>query len=238
MAAHDQLKQLFQVQGLEQRLSQLDRTRKTAPETERVRELKVRAQQLRQLQAALEKRITAARRRVRARELNLATAEEARQTAKQQLYGGEITSPRELMQLEKRLEELQSQVETEEAALLQALEALESLEVNKSKVDAAEAKNHSQLKVAEERLEHLQSTWDLEEAMLRDELDELRAAIDPEILSLYDRKKGNTGGRPIAEVRRGVCGGCRMTLPASVTGLRGAVLSTCEQCGRLLYWPD
>lgn len=237
MAEHD-LKRLFQVQGIEQRLRQLERTRANAPETALVKELKDRAGKIRKLEAVLDKRIAVARRGVRKRELALASAEEAKTSVEGQLYGGEVTNPKELTQLEKRLVELNAQVEAEETALLQALEALEDLEAQQRKVEAADAKNESQLKTALQRLEHLESTWDLEEAMLLGEMEEIRAQIDESSLALYEKKKAVTAGTPIALVSRGVCGGCRMALPASVAALRGAVTSTCEHCGRLLYWPD
>ena len=237
MAEHD-LKRLFRIQELEQKLIRLERFRKTSPETQLVNELQERAGKFQKLQSVLDKRIAVAQRSVRSRELALAAAEQSQGAVRERLYEGGITNPRELSQLEKRLAELTVQVEKEETDLLQALEELETLEAQKSKVDAAEAKARRELHTAQQKLEHMQSAWDLEEAMVRDELEELRSQVSPSALALYERKKASTEGTPIAQVIRGVCGGCRMTLPASVTALRGAVTSTCEQCGRILYLPD
>lgn len=237
MAVTD-LETLYNIQELEQRLLRLERTRTTAPEARVVQELQERAEKVHKLQAALSKRIAAAKKRVRTMELALTTAEEGRDTVKNRLYGGEVSGAKELAGLEGRLGELQGQVDAEETALFQAMEALEELEQHKAKVDAAEAKITTQLQTAQHKLEHRRSTWDLEESLLQGELEDLRAQVEPATLRLYERKKATTSGIPIAQVSHGVCGGCRMTLPASITAQHGRVSATCEQCGRLLYWPQ
>src|SRR5690554_5528427 len=118
MAVTD-LETLYNIQELEQRLLRLERTRTTAPEARVVQELQERAEKVHKLQAALSKRIAAAKKRVRTMELALTTAEEGRDTVKNRLYGGEVSGAKELAGLEGRLGELQGQVDAEETALFQ-----------------------------------------------------------------------------------------------------------------------
>ena len=43
-------------------------------------------------------------------------------------------------------------------------------------------------------------------------------------------------GAGVAAVRGRVCQGCFMTLPRSATAVLVDGISTCEACGRILYW--
>lgn len=236
MVAND-LEQLFHLQELEHRLSKLDHVRKHAPETQQVAELTEREEKFDKLRAAVEKRTLIAQKHVRKLELALATSEQSRTSIRDRLYGGSVTNSKELSQLETRLHELDTEVDHREAELLAAMETSEEQQTQLKKVEAGTGKVKNELQAAKTKLEHRISQWDLEESMLRDEIEHIRASIDSAILQLYDRKKHTTQGTPIAVVRHGVCGGCRMELPTSVQFQQGRGVATCEQCGRILYWP-
>lgn len=232
------LARLVQLQSCERRLAALERTRQTAPEAAAVAELTERCAKFAKLEGLLADRIAEVRRRVRQLELDLAAAQEARAAVRDKLYGGAITHPKELTQLEARLAELQQSIERQEKELLQAMELLETLRAQERKVKAGAEKAANELKLARERLEHRQSEWDIAEALLQQEIDELRAATDRSLLALYDNKKRTTNGEPLAVVRHGVCGGCGLELPLSVRALQGRGIAVCEHCGRILYWPE
>lgn len=229
---------LFRLQESEKRLTALAVTRKEASEVTAVNELNDRLEKFSKVRNVVRNRLQRAEKSVRALELSLATAEEGRDTVKNRMYGGEVTGSKELAQLEGRLQGLLTEVDTLEGEVLGALEAVDELKEQLNKVEAGAAKTTAQMKAAEDRLAHRQSEWDLQEEMLRLECEQLRAEADPALLSLYDRKKAATRGEPVALIQHGVCGGCRMELPASIRATHGRELSTCEQCGRLLYWPE
>ena len=70
-------------------------------------------------------------------------------------------------------------------------------------------------------------------------LDKLRArllaSIDRRWLHHYERAHARYG-RAVAIVRWRVCQGCFITLPTSAAPSGDEPLTTCESCGRILYW--
>ena len=66
-----------------------------------------------------------------------------------------------------------------------------------------------------------------------------RAAADAERrwMGVYERARRRYG-RAVAAVRDRVCLGCYVTLPTTARprSVDGEPLSTCESCGRILYW--
>jgi|SRR5437867_4145579 len=63
----------------------------------------------------------------------------------------------------------------------------------------------------------------------------LIAGIDRRWLHHYERAHARYG-RAVAVVRARVCQGCFITLPTRAAPSDGAPLTTCESCGRILYW--
>ena len=70
-------------------------------------------------------------------------------------------------------------------------------------------------------------------------LDRLRArllaTVDRRWLHHYERAQARYG-RGVASVRARVCQGCFITLPTSAAPSGEELLTTCESCGRILYW--
>jgi predicted nucleic acid-binding Zn-ribbon protein len=70
-------------------------------------------------------------------------------------------------------------------------------------------------------------------------LDRLRARllamVDRRWLHHYERAQARYG-RGVASVRARVCQGCFITLPTSAAPSGDELLTTCESCGRILYW--
>jgi predicted nucleic acid-binding Zn-ribbon protein len=70
-------------------------------------------------------------------------------------------------------------------------------------------------------------------------LDRLRArllaSVDPRWLHHYERAQARYG-RGVASVRARVCQGCFITLPTSAAPSGDESLTTCESCGRILFW--
>jgi len=152
------------------------------------------------------------------------------------LYGGTVRNPKELSDLDTDVRSLKREASRREDILLALMEEAE----------AAEADARS----AEAELSSIESAWQANRAHLLDEkaqlepeverLDAQRAAqasgIDRGQLSLYEILRERRGGTAVAKVERGMCQGCRITLPMSAlqkirTGL-GVV--QCVSCERIL----
>lgn len=67
---------------------------------------------------------------------------------------------------------------------------------------------------------------------------ELASAVEPGMLSRYERLRRTKGEKVVVGVEHGACGGCHMGLPAHVIlGCRSALeLVQCPNCGRILFY--
>lgn len=235
----DPLLDLARYQELEVQLDKLATARTTADEVNSVAQLEASVVKHRRLSQVIEQRLAAATKTLRAAELTLATSEEAKRNAEAKLYSGEVTNPKELRQLEARLSQVTAELASHEEAVLAGIEQVEELAAQQRKVISATEKVENALRVAQKRLAHRASEWDLQEQIYRDELTELQSKIRPDLLERYERLRGSTGGRPVAPLKHGVCGGCRTELPTAVRKRVGSdAIVTCERCSRILYWPE
>ena len=67
---------------------------------------------------------------------------------------------------------------------------------------------------------------------------ELAAAVDESALGRYERTMKNRGDNVVVGIEHGVCGGCHMRIPPQIImQCRGEQeLTTCTNCGRILYY--
>jgi predicted nucleic acid-binding Zn-ribbon protein len=152
------------------------------------------------------------------------------------LYGGKVTNPKELSDLNDDLRSIKGHIATREDLLLALL----------VEVDDAE----TQLSAAESAYQNIEGSWkENQEALLKEkaqldrELDGLRArreqqlpGIDASSFRLYQLLRNRHGGQAVAHLERGMCQGCRITLPMSVLSKArsGAGLVQCVSCERIL----
>ena len=64
---------------------------------------------------------------------------------------------------------------------------------------------------------------------------QLVAQLEPRWATQYQRLQGRYG-RAVTVVRGRACQGCFITLPTRAAPSDGQPLTTCESCGRILYW--
>lgn len=154
------------------------------------------------------------------------------------LYGGEITDTRELSDLDADLKSLKSNLRAREDALLASLEQTEEGE-------AAAAQIQSNLSDIEVRWRDGQSHLLAEKADLEPEIARLRAtreeqsgAVDRAALSLYDVLRERRDGSAVATVERGMCHGCRISLPRNIIqkARNAGALVQCVSCERILVF--
>lgn len=137
-------------------------------------------------------------------------------------------------QLIARLEQEIEQIEDEEIVLM------EQGEVASREIQQAEAELKASRTQAEQQLAALSKKQEALEQRLREtaaERETLAAAIDPDLLSRYQRLFTSKNGNPIVQVEHEVCMGCHMK--NTTTTVHRAKLAReivyCEQCGRILY---
>lgn len=176
--------------------------------------------------------------KVRQKDAELQTDEARTKAAdvEKKLYSGSIRNPKELQDLELDLKSLREQLRRKEDELLAVLEEAEAAE----KQATAAAEQYAAVRAAwEANRDQLLA----EKAELEPEAERLRAiregqavVIDRSTLSLYDAIRSRRGGRAVARVERGMCQGCRISLPVSVLqrARTGNGLIQCVSCERIL----
>jgi predicted nucleic acid-binding Zn-ribbon protein len=154
------------------------------------------------------------------------------------LYGGEVTDSRELADLDADLKSIKSNLQTREDALLASLERTEEGE-------AAAAQAQATLSDIEARWKAAQALLQAEKVDLEPEIERLRAireeqsaAADRASLSLYDILRDRRDGSAVATVERGMCQGCRITLPRNIIqkARNPGALVQCVSCERILVF--
>jgi len=139
------------------------------------------------------------------------------------------------------------EIEGEEANIRkiedQVLEKMiEAEELEKQVRDAAAQLEGEKARVALEieRLKELQQADMREREGLQGRRQELEAALDESVRSLYERIRQARRGLVVAEVRDGLCTACNVRLrPQVYNDVRtGEALLTCDNCDRILYYVE
>jgi len=151
------------------------------------------------------------------------------------LYSGKTKDPKELVNLEKEVKGLKSQMRTKEDTLLGLMSQVEEIE--------------SRVRATDEEVEHLKREWEQGQETLRPRKSELEIAlaelkgersrfaeqIDSEPFNIYERIR-LAMGQAVVKVERGRCLGCHITVPTSQwQKAKAGDLIQCNNCSRILY---
>lgn len=163
--------------------------------------------------------------------------EEKLQTVEERLYGGTITSPRELSAYEAERVLVQGQHSVNEEKLLELMVELEELQSNRKEARQVLSRLEDERRLEIERLKK-------QEGKLLGELSDMRQARDaatPDIPSTilcdYESLLKARNGLAVAKIERGLCQGCRLAVPSTelqrARNSQGSV--RCSSCQRILY---
>jgi predicted nucleic acid-binding Zn-ribbon protein len=162
-----------------------------------------------------------------------AAAEEKR------LYDGSIVNTKELESLQREIENLKKRRTDREDELLGLMEEREGVEARRASAGIAA----SELRTS---VDQISSSGDAELAGIAAELaalaskrEELIAAIDPELLELYEDLRAQKKGVGVAALVDGVCQGCHEKLAAmELDKLKKTEgIPRCQHCRRILVLP-
>ena len=153
------------------------------------------------------------------------------------LYGGTVRNPKELAGLNDDANMLKGQLRRREDELLNHMVKVEEQE--------------TALQQAEAALKEIEGRWQREQADLLGQKERLEAEladlgerrraqaahIDGRVLELYDLLRDRRQGKAVAKVERGMCQGCRISLPMSILQKTrsGFDVVQCVSCERILY---
>lgn len=179
-----------------------------------------------------------------ARELKRLEDEVALLTARKtevdgRLYDGSVTATKDLLALQHEIATLgdrQRGLEDEELELMERLEPLDA-ELERLGAIAAGIESRRSAKAAE--LDEALVDVDHEIAELGPQREALAAALPPDLLTDYDRRRADLGGVAVARLLRGAtCDGCHLTMSAMdvdrIKHQPADATVTCPECSRIL----
>jgi predicted nucleic acid-binding Zn-ribbon protein len=169
-------------------------------------------------------------------ELELKSVEAKKKEHENKLYGGKITSPKEMVSMQEEIEALGRQRGRLDERILIMMDQLEAL---RTEVATAE----TTLKEAEATLSRKQAAYNAETAAITQEVHtltprrtKLAATIPPALLKRYETLRATKNGVGISRIEKGICSACHTTLPVKVVQMVQETdsIEICENCGRLL----
>lgn len=173
----------------------------------------------------------------RATKLEAESQKERSESLNSQLYGGEVTNPRDLESLEREASNVLQLVEQQETALAEFTERIEAAQTKKSELEGQldEAKADWQIRQAE--LQASLKELKLEKAGFEGQRSKLTETLDSSSMQRYEALRKSKGGLAVAKVERGLCQGCKMSLPTHQQQRvrSGSQVVLCSSCGRMLF---
>jgi predicted nucleic acid-binding Zn-ribbon protein len=176
------------------------------------------------------------RRRQRELDTQLADLDGKIAPVEKRLYDGSVRNPKELTDLQKDLESQKArrgEVEDQGLALLESVEGaargLDEARKALANTEAAWQADQKSLQASKAKAEAEYESLDGQRA-------HFTKSMDPSALGRYEQLRVGKQGRAVARVERGICHGCRLTLPTHLTQrLRtGVELVQCPSCDRIL----
>ena len=154
----------------------------------------------------------------------------------EQLFGGHVANPRDLNSLEQEANSVRGQLEKQDNDLLEL-----NLQVEESEGKCSAMRQH---------ISETEANWEVRKSELRNRMEEiaseretmsaqrnaLASGVEATALQRYETLRLARGGLAVAKVERGLCQGCRMSLPTQQQQrLRsGRQIVQCSTCSRLL----
>jgi uncharacterized protein len=237
-AAPDDQLRLLDLQALDSALDRLAHRRRTLPEIEQIDGLEAKVAQLADDAVLVETEDSDLGREQSKLEADIDLVRSRMQKDQQRLDIGQVSSPRELENLQSEIESLkrrQSDLEDDE------LEIMEKREVVQTRLQQLRDEREQlvvTLGEAEQRRDAAFTEIDAEREKTTQQRDELAATMPSELLALYAKVRTASAGVGAAALHRGRCEGCHLQLNTTdLKRLREAPeddVLRCEECRRIL----
>lgn len=178
------------------------------------------------------------RKRLRAAEWQVDDVDSKIQPLHKKLYGGSIRNPKELSSIEDDVKALLSHKRKLEDQVLEVMAETEEAEGTLTAAREDAASTESAWQAEQERLKQEKAALEEDLVRLEHQRQEQSEKIDSSTLAVYDSLRTKHQGRAVAKVERGMCQGCRISLPMTLlqkARSSGDGLVHCSSCERILY---
>jgi len=231
-----QIESLVQLQKVDSEIYALKNEKESKPE--QVKALEAAFEAKKQSLVGLEKSAQDLLKQRKDKELMLASNEENRKKLQTQLYS--LKTNKEYQVMLQQIEEAKADASVIEDKVLQLFEQSDKIktdiEKEKQRLQEEEKVYSAETKRVRERIQQIDERL----AQLDVQRKQILPAVDPKMLSQYERILNNRDGLAIVGVKDNSCQGCNMFVPHQVINLIKMYerLVTCEMCARILYIED
>jgi predicted nucleic acid-binding Zn-ribbon protein len=151
------------------------------------------------------------------------------------LYSGTTKDPKELVNLEKEVKLIKSQIRPREDTLLGLMSQIEEIEVNLKTTAEEGARLRQEWEQKQEIFGQRKSEIETLLAKLKKDRVTMAQQLDSETLNTYERIRLSRG-QAVTKVEKGKCQGCHIAVPTSQwQKVKAGDLIQCNSCSRILY---
>jgi uncharacterized protein len=233
---------LLELADLDAELGRLEHRRRGLPEHAELSHLEQRERELRDEIAALEAREGDLRREQGKADADVEQVRSRIGRDRTRLDAGQVSSPRELENLQSEIASLIRRQSDLEDVELEVMERLEAAQARLKEAAAERASTAADLQAVKGRRDIALA----ELAELSGKASDRRAVVIAEepadLIDLYERLRVQHGGVGAAALRRGQCQGCHLSLnTVDLNAIRAAApdeVVRCEECRRILVRTD
>ena len=153
------------------------------------------------------------------------------------LYSGTISSPRELLDMQADIDQLNRHRATIEEQELEVMERRETLDIELATIDTQLESVRAELGELESALAASEAEIDAEIAVEAAARAEEASAVGADLLADFERRRAQNHGAGVALLIGSTCQGCRLSIPATeVDRLRQdpEAVASCDNCGAIL----
>jgi hypothetical protein len=236
-ATSEPLKRLLDLQRVDSAIDRLTQRKADLPEQRTLDDLGDQLEELRAAHAAKKAELDEISREQSRFEGEVQMIDDKIKHESNRLYGGDITSPKELASIQAELDALRrrkNHLEDQDLEVMERREAVEAglssladqlSELERSVTEATEARDKAAVEIETELTNNT--------AMRAEIVPEL----SPELLETYEELRPKKGGVAAAALEGGVCRGCGVSLsPVALDAMKreSPELARCENCRRIL----
>jgi uncharacterized protein len=233
----DQLR-LLDLQALDTSIDRLAARRRTLPELAAVAELETKVAASRDEAVRLETELSDLGRAQRKLENEIDLVRTRADRDRKRLDSGQISSPKELENLQSELASLARRQGALEDDMLERMEVVEGLEANLKTVSDERDKLAAELADAERSRDQALAGIDADTAARRTERETLTPTLPAPMVTLYERIRASSSGVGAAALVRRRCQGCHLELSGgdlrAVAAAPADEVVRCEECRRIL----
>lgn len=236
-AAPDVQLRLLDLQEIDTTLDRLNHRRRTLPEIEEITRLEERAAELRDEVVTAETEVSDIEREQTKAEQDVDQVRVRAERDRKRLDAGQVSSPKELENLQSEIESLGRRQSELEDGVLEIMERRETAEARRDAYAAERDRILGELGELTEKRDTAQGGIDAELAEVGGRRAEIAKEIPEELQALYDRLRGQYG-TGAAALKAGRCEGCKLALSTvDLNELRNSSddeVTRCPECRRIL----